>query len=237
MVEGGIHNVILDPILAAVFIHEAFGHSSEADTIENSPSILEKMKIGTRLGTDILNIEDDPTLRYQLGHYKYDDEGVPARPAELMKSGVLTGRLHSRRTAAKFGEPVTGHCVAEDYRYAPIIRLGNIFIKPGTDTLESLIERLGDGYYFADHLGGQTSGENFTFASQYGYRIRNGKKAELVNEAGISGNLYTTLKNIVGVANDLTFGKTGGCGKGQVNPRSCFGAPHILVNQVVVGGK
>jgi len=235
-VKGGVHNVILDPHLAGVFTHEAFGHFSEADIIEEAPTMREKMQLGAKLGTHILSITDNPTPRNQLGHYKYDDEGVMAKPVALMKNGVLTGRLHSRRTAASFGEPITGHCVAEDYRYAPMIRMGNIFIEPGPDTLDILMERLGEGYYFVDSLGGQTSGENFTFASQYGYRIRGGKKAELVRDTSISGNLYVTLQSIVGVADDLKLGKTGGCGKGQANPRSCLGAPHILINNVVVGG-
>jgi len=235
-VEGGVHNVVLNPKLAGVFTHEAFGHFSEADLIEDSPTMREKMKIGARLGAEFLNIKDDPTLPDQLGFYKYDDEGVQARPTQLMQNGVLTGRLHSRRTASAFGELPSGHCVAEDFRYAPIIRMGTIFIEPGTDSLEKLLVKLDDGYYFLDHLGGQTSGENFTFAAEYGFRIKNGKIGDLIRDINISGNLYETLYNIIAVGDDLELSMVGGCGKGQMNHRSCHGAPHILVNNVVVGG-
>jgi TldD protein len=196
----------------------------------------EKMKIGAKLGAEFLNIKDDPTLPDQLGFYTYDDEGVPARSTQLMQKGVLTGRLHSRRTAAAFGELPSGHCVAEDFRYAPIIRMGTIFIEPGTDSLEKLLGKLDHGYYFLDHLGGQTSGENFTFAAEYGFRVKNGKIGELIRDINISGNLYETLHNITVVGNDLELTMVGGCGKGQMNHRSCHGAPHILVNNVVVGG-
>ena len=58
----------------------------------------------------------------------------------------------------------------------------------------------------------------------------------MVRDINISGNLYHTLKNIEAVGDDLVLSKTGGCGKGQVNIRSCHGAPHILVRDVVVGG-
>jgi len=234
--EGGVHTVVLNPQLAGVFTHEAFGHFSEADLIEDSPTMREKMKIGEKLGPDFLSITDDPTLPDQLGFYKYDDEGVRASPTQLMKNGVLTGRLHSRRTAAAFGEPMSGHCVAEDFRYAPIVRMGTIFIEPGNKSLEDLFGKLGDGYYFLYSKGGQTSGENFTFGAQYGYRIENGRIGELIRDINISGNLYETLHNIVAVGNDLKLGKIGGCGKGQLNLRSCYGAPHILVNNVIVGG-
>jgi TldD protein len=235
-VTGGVYNVLLNPKLAGVFTHEAFGHFSEADLIEDSPTMRAKMKIGAKLGAEGLNIRDDPTLPDQLGFYKYDDEGVRARPTQLMKNGLLTGRLHSRRTAAAFGEPLSGHCVAEDYRYAPIVRMGTIYIEPGLESFNELLDRLGTGYYFLDAKGGQTSGENFTFGAQYGYRIRNGKLGELVRDINIAGNLYATLANIVAVGDDLDLSKIGGCGKGQLNARSCYGAPHVLVQDLVVGG-
>ncbi len=228
--------MILNPDMAGVFTHEAFGHFSEVDLIEDNPSMREKMKIGAKLGNDILTIIDDPTMPGQLGFYKYDDEGVRARRTYLLKDGVLSGRLHSRRTSAEFGEPVTEHCVAEDYRYAPIVRMGNIFIEPKDMTFEELLEKLGNGLYILDAKGGQTSGENFTFGAQYGFEVKNGKIGKMIRDINISGNLYQTLKDIVGVGNDFELGEVGGCGKGQLNIRSCHGGPHILVKNVVIGG-
>ncbi|MBE0426777.1 MAG: TldD/PmbA family protein [Nitrospirae bacterium] len=235
-VAGGTYNVVLNQDIAGVFAHEAFGHFSEADLIEDSPTMRERMQIGAHLGNEVLSITDDPTMPRQLGFYCYDDEGVKARRTHLMNQGVLVGHLHSRRTAAAFGENVTGHCVAEDYRYAPIVRMGNIFIEPGQNTLEELLSMLGDGLYILDHKGGQTSGENFTFGAQYGYIVYRGRKGDMIRDINISGNLYHTLKNITAAGNDLVLSKTGGCGKGQMNIRSCHGGPHILVKSVVIGG-
>lgn len=235
-VKGGVYNVILNPDMAGVFTHEAFGHFSEADLIEDNPSMRERMKIGTKLGNEILTIVDDPTIPNQLGFYKYDDEGVRARRTYLLREGVLVGRLHSRRTAAEFGEPVSGHCVAEDYRYAPIVRMGNIFIEPKDKTLEELLDLLGDGLYILDAKGGQTSGENFTFGAQYGFEVKGGKIGKMVRDINISGNLYQTLKDIVAIGKDFELSEVGGCGKGQLNIRSCHGGPHILVKNVVIGG-
>jgi TldD protein len=238
-VEGGTYNCILNPSLAGVFTHEAFGHYSEADLIKGLPAMREKMKIGSKLGNDVLDIIDNPTLPNQLGFYKYDDEGVKARPTQLMKNGVLTGRMHSRRTAAEFGEPISGHCVAEDYRFPPMIRMGIIFIEPGTHSFEELTDMLEDGLYILDAKGGATSGESFTFGAQYGYMVKGGKVTQMVRDINISGNLYQTLKDITAVGNDLVLSKVGGCGKGpvlQTNIRSCSGGPHILVNNLVIGG-
>ena len=236
-VEGGVFNVILNPDMSGVFTHEAFGHFSEADIIETLPAMRNKMQIGSKLGNDALTIIDDATQLHQLGFFKYDDEGVPVRRVELMKNGILTGRLHSRRTAAEFDEPVSGHCVAEDFRYAPIVRMGNIYIEPGSLSFDDLVAQLDNGLYILDAKGGQTAGENFTFGAQYGYVVKNGKMGVMLRDINLTGNLYQTLQNIVAIGDDLTLSKSGGCGKGQMNLRSCNGGPHILVNHLVIGGE
>lgn len=235
-IKSGVYRCIINPDLAGVFAHEAFGHFSEADIVETLPAMREKMKLGARLGSDVLSITDDATRPGQLGFYKYDDEGVAVRPVHLIKNGVLSGRLHSRRTAAEFGEPLTGHCVAEDYRYAPIVRMGSIFIEPGNRSFEELVQVLGDGLYLLDAKGGQTAGENFTFGASYGYQVSRGRVGEMIRDINISGNLYQTLRDIALVGNDLELCRTGGCGKGQTNIRSCHGGPHILIDNLVVGG-
>jgi len=226
----------LNPMMTGVFTHEAFGHFSEADLIESLPAMRQKMEIGKQLGSDLVNIIDDATLTGLLGFYKYDDEGVSVRRVELMRNGVLTGRLHSRRTAAEFGEPVSGHNIAEDFRFAPIVRMGTIYIDQGADSFEELLKKLGTGIYLCYPKGGQTAGENFTFGAQYGYEVINGKLGKMLRDINVSGNLYTTLQNISAIGDTLEFTKRGGCGKGQTNIRSCFGGPHIIVNNLVIGG-
>ena len=155
-VKAGTYRMILNPGIAGVFTHEAFGHFSEADIVRDLPALRDKMKIGTKLGTDILNIIDDATMADQLGYYQYDDEGVAVRRVNLMTNGVLTGRLHDRFTAYEMDEPISGHATAEDFRYAPIVRMGNIFIQPGPHSFEELLASLDDGLYICDAMGGQT---------------------------------------------------------------------------------
>jgi len=65
-----------------------------------------------------LNIVDDATMPNQVGFYKYDDEGVPVTRVNILTNGVLTARLHNRFTSAEFSEPLNGHNIAEDFRYA-----------------------------------------------------------------------------------------------------------------------
>lgn len=235
-VKGGTYNVVLDPGLTGVFTHEAFGHFSEADIIENNPSLRKKMSLGATLGSEIVNIIADSTMPDQTGFYRYDDEGVKVIPMVLMEKGILKGRLHSRRTAASFKESITGHCIAQDYRFAPIVRMGTIFIKPGDRSLEELLKIVDNGLLLCRAKGGQTAGENFTFGAQYGYIIENGKLGSMVRDINIMGNLFSTLKNITAIGKDFKLSERGGCGKGQLNIKSIHGGPHIMVRDMVVGG-
>ncbi|OPL17704.1 MAG: TldD [Candidatus Aegiribacteria sp. MLS_C] len=235
-VRGGTYDVVLNPNLAGVFTHEAFGHFSEADIIEDNPSLREKMSLGARLGSEAVTIVADSTIPGQLGYYRFDDEGVAVMPVTLMDRGVLTGRLHSRSTARGFGEPVTGHAVAEDMRFEPIVRMGTIFIRPGENSLEELLEMMGDGLYLLDGKGGQTSGENFTFGAQYGFVVKDGIIGPMVRDINIMGNLFTTLGSIEAVSDEMELSESGGCGKGQLNIKSALGGPSVLIRGMVVGG-
>jgi len=130
-VKGGRYTVVCNPKLAGVFAHEAFGHLSEADFVYANPQAQEMMVLGRRFGQDILNIVDDGSIPGLRGSHKYDDEGVPAGRSDLIKDGVLVGRLHSRETAAKMGERPTGNARATGYRYPPIVRMTNTYVDSG----------------------------------------------------------------------------------------------------------
>jgi len=48
-VKGGEHTVILDPVLAGVFVHEAFGHLSEADFVYQNKQLYEYHDLGAKI--------------------------------------------------------------------------------------------------------------------------------------------------------------------------------------------
>jgi TldD protein len=236
-VKGGRYTVLLNNGMTGVFTHEAFGHFSEADGLEHNRTFRRKMRIGAKLGTEHVTIIADSTIPGDLGFYRYDDEGVATRPVTLLDEGVLAGRLHSRRTAASFGEAVTGHCIAEDHGHAPIVRMGTIFIKPGERKLDELMSEVRNGLYLCDAKGGQTTGDSFTFGTQYGYELKNGETGKMVRNTNVLGNLFTTLASITAAGSDFKLSEIGGCGKGaQTNIKSVHGGPHIIIEDMVVGG-
>jgi TldD protein len=237
-VKGGEYTVVLDPVLAGVFTHEAFGHLSEADLVYTNPQMLELMTLGRRFGGAHLNIVDDATLSSLRGSYAYDDEGTPGQRTYLIREGTLVGRLHSRETAARMLEPCSGNSRAISYRFSPIVRMSNTYIEPGDVSLADMLADIEEGVYVKDWYGGQTSLEMFTFSAGEAYMIRNGKLSEMLRPVVLTGNVFTTLERIDAVGNDLDMNQGGGCGKGGQSPLPVSnGSPHIRISRCVVGGR
>ena len=235
--KSGEYTVVLDPVLAGVFVHEAFGHLSESDFIYENDRLRDIMKLGKKFGTKDLNIVDsaaEPGLR---GSYKYDDEGVRAVKTYLIQEGKLVGRLHSRETAAKMNEKPTGNARAINYRYPPIVRMTNTYIEPGAVSFDDMIAGIKEGIYAKNWYGGMTSMEMFTFSAGETYMIRNGKITEALRPVMLTGNVFSTLKNIDAIGNDLDMNQGGGCGKGGQMPLPVSnGSPHIRIQRCLVGG-
>jgi len=237
-VKGGEYTVVLDPILAGVFTHEAFGHLSEADLVYQNPQLRELMMMGRRFGDSHLNIVDDATLPSLRGSYSYDDEGTPGQRTFLIRDGVLVGRLHSRETAARMGELPSGNARAISYRHSPIVRMSNTYIEPGDMSLEDMLADIEEGVYVKDWYGGQTSLEMFTFSAGEAYMIRNGKLAEFLRPVVLTGNVFATLERIDAIGNDLDMNQGGGCGKAGQSPLPVSnGSPHIRISRCIVGGR
>jgi len=237
-VKGGEYTVVLDPVLAGVFVHEAFGHLSEADFVYENDQLRRIMTLGKEFGGTHLNIVDSASVPGLRGSFRYDDEGTPATKTYLIREGKLVGRLHSRETAARMKEKPTGNARAISYRFPPIVRMTNTFIEPGTASFEDIIGDIKEGVYAKNWYGGTTSMEMFTFSAGEAYMIRDGKVAELIRPVVLTGNVFDTLKNIDAIGNDLDMNQGGGCGKGGQMPLPVSnGSPHIRIRNCLVGGR
>jgi TldD protein len=246
-IKGDIYTVVIDPILTGLFVHEAFGHLSEADMAYENPDLLEVMSMGKRFGNEDLQIFDgaapialdneNETSTIHRGSYYYDDEGTPATTTQLIKDGVLVGRLHSRETAGKLGEKPTGNARCLNYHYSPIVRMTNTWIGRGKTPVKDLCQDIREGVYARNWLGGMTNGEMFTFSAGEAWMIRNGEIAEPVKDVTLSGNVFKTLANIEAIGDDFYWDESGGCGKGGQNglPVGC-GGPSLRIKNVTIGG-
>ncbi|WP_218082172.1 TldD/PmbA family protein [Anthocerotibacter panamensis] len=260
VVKGGVYTVVIDPILSGLFVHEAFGHLSEADMVYENPDLLETMSLGRRFGPPNLHILDGAQPAQHRGSYHFDDEGTPATVTPLVQNGELVGRLHSRETAGKLEELPTGNARCLDYHYAPIVRMTNTWIAPqgaGLTTVpentpapitpeaicayyqkSGALEGMAAGLLAVNWLGGQTNGEMFTFAAGEAWYVEKGQITQQVRDVNLSGNVFQTLEDIEWIGQDFFWDESGGCGKGgQSGLAVGCGGPSLRIKDLLVGGQ
>ena len=232
--RGGIMNAVLDPELAGVFAHEAVGHASEGDLVQEGNSILAG-KIGERIGDPGLTIVDDPSLP-EFGFEPFDAEGSAARETPIIEKGVVANYLHSRETLAAVGQGMAGHARAMAGE-PPLVRMSNTFIEAGESSLEEIMAECGHGIYLAGSRGGQVDPGRgvFQFNAEYGYLIEEGECARMVRDVSLSGEILKTLFSLRLCGRDKKMHQ-GYCGKGGQSVPVSDGAPHVLLADAVVGG-
>jgi TldD protein len=232
--KGGTMNAVLDPELAGVFAHEAVGHASEADLIQEGNSVLAG-RIGERIGNPIVTIADDPSLP-EFGFEPCDAEGSRVERTEIISRGIVAGFLHSRETLAAIGNGHTGNARAMPGE-PPLVRMSNTFIESGDSSPEELIAECKNGILLKGSRGGQVDPGRgiFQFNAEYGFLIEKGECTKMVRDVSLSGEILQTLYSIQLCAGDKRMHQ-GYCGKGGQSVPVSDGAPHILLAGAVVGG-
>lgn len=228
--------VVLDKSAGGTMIHEAIGHSLEADLIQKGMSKF-KDKIGEKIASSIVTVVDDPTIPGQFGSYNFDDEGTKSKRTVLVDKGVLTNYLYDNLSALKDGKKSTGNGRRESYQHKPIPRMSNTFILPGTKATKDIISRVKKGLYVKRMGGGQVNPvtSDFVFDVKEGYMIENGEITHAVRGAILTGNGLEVLQNIEIIGDEFEF-MPGRCGKdGQLVPVG-DAEPTILISEIIIGG-
>lgn len=235
--KAGEMAVILAASAGGTFIHEAIGHSLEVDHVQEGSSPAYRGMRGKTVAPETITIVDDPTLPFQRGSFVFDDEGVEARPTELVKDGVLADFLYDRATALREGRPSNGHGRRESFASRPIPRMSNLYIAPGKDDPARIIKELKSGLLVTRMGGGQvdTASGEFVFEVDEGWRVENGVVKHLVRDANLLGVGPEALSSIDRVGWDIGWG-VGVCGKEGQNVAVSDGQPTIRMPKLVVGG-
>ncbi len=234
--KGGIYDVVMDPVLNGVMVHEAFGHATEADNWPAHATVLED-KVGEQVGPEHLNISDDPTLPGERGSFEYDWEGTKTRKRRLVTAGVLTELLHSLETASRLGMEPNGAARAQSFMYPPIPRMSNTFMEPGDWKVEEIVEDTKHGIMLCSFNYGYTEPAKgqFMFQARYGYLIEDGEVGQMVRDVSLAGQILDVLSKIDAVADDFQM-EAGTCGKNGQGVPDMSGGPHARIRAVPVGG-
>ncbi len=169
---------LLSGLASGLIFHEAIGHRLEAERLA---SRLEGHTFANKVGQRILptgiDVFDDPTLsKWQgqglYGHYAIDDEGVVARPVQLVEDGVLKTFLASRQITAAGVGASNGHGRHERFQ-DPMARMANLVVKcrnghSWDELQEMLLEQLSasgleQGILVRGVSGGETRTDRYEF--------------------------------------------------------------------------
>ncbi|SDB31019.1 TldD/PmbA family protein [Eubacterium oxidoreducens] len=202
-----------------------------ADKVQKGLSLL-KGKLGKTVAFEGVTILDDPMYEGGLIRRSFDDEGVPAQKKAVVDAGKLKTFLYDLKTAAKDHVTSTGNAAKASYDSAVMVRPSQMYMKPGESSFDELLKKAGDGIVVTQisgmHAGADTTSGDFSLNVQ-GYRVRDGKAAEPVNQITVAGNFYQMLKDIIAVGDDLEMGIPKGS--------SIFGAPSVLVASMAIAGE
>jgi TldD protein len=219
-------DLILGSEQMALQIHESVGHAVELDRILGweaafaGTSWLELQRMGDlRFGSALMNVTADATLPGALGSFGFDDEGTPAHPVDIVRDGIWVGVLSGRDSAALAAIPSGGAVRADGFDRIPMVRMTNVGLLPGRDSLASMISATDDGILMDTNRSWSIDDRrlNFQFGCEIGWEIKGGKLGRLLRNptyTGISPRFWGSM-DMLGGRSEWTFWGTPNCGKGQ----------------------
>jgi PmbA protein len=148
-------------------------------------------KMGERIGSDLLDIGDDPLVVRGLGSRLFDGEGLAARPFPVFELGTLRTCYVDTYYGRKLGmAPTTG-------------RASNLRWRLGRADRAGLVKGMGDGILVTGFLGGNSNGTTGDFSlGVQGFRVRGGELREPIGEMNVSGSHLDLWQRLAAVGND-----------------------------------
>ncbi len=235
---AGTMPIVLGPGWPGVLLHEAVGHGLEGDFNRKGTSVFSG-RMGEKVASSLCTIVDDGTLPNRRGSLNVDDEGIQTQCTVLIEKGVLRNYMQDKRNARLMGTKSTGNGRRESYAHAPMPRMTNTYMLPGTSTPQEIIASVKKGIYAVNFGGGQvdiTSGK-FVFSASEAYLIEDGKVTAPVKGVTLIGNGLEVLNKVSMVGNDLQLDSgIGICGKDGQSVPVGVGQPTLRVDALTVGG-
>jgi PmbA protein len=215
--------VLLDPFAASSFLGVLAGALS-AESVQKQRSLFASL-VGQQVGSDALTLVDDGRMLDGPSAEPFDGEGVPTRRTELLSAGMLNGFLHNAYTARRGQTTSTGNA-RRGYRSTPGVGVTNLFVEPGSSSVDELLRQAEGGVLIQDvsgvHSGANAISGEFSVGAT-GLRIRGGELVEPVREMTIASTVPEMLRSVVGVGSDLRW-------------FASIGVPSILVGEMTLAG-
>ncbi len=223
---SGKRDLLLMPDQMMLQIHESIGHPLELDRIlgdernfAGSSFVKPEMFGHYQYGSELLNVTFDPDLPEEAAAYGFDDDGTATDKQYLIRAGVLERPLGVALSQQRARMPGVANSRASSWNRAPIDRMANINIEPGTLSLDEMIGQIEHGVLMRTNVSWSIDDHRnkFQFGCEFGQLIENGKLTQIVkrpNYRGISASFWRSLSAVGNAATREVLG-TPFCGKGE----------------------
>ena len=207
---------ILGASATAVLLHEAVAHALEADTLAfgGHPDAA----IGVRLGSELLDVFDDPRSAPETVRRTTDDEGFPVVRRCLLRSGVVQQPLCDTAWASR-GEMLTAGAGRRGNRHLPPgPRSSHLELMAGDLSWQDLLAEAEGGLYLPEAERGSLdplTGE-FVLRFPFGRRIENQAPGPPVGPCTLRGRVSDLLDKVTGIGRKVRSAGAGWCAKDGV---------------------
>jgi predicted Zn-dependent protease len=246
---SGAMDLVLMPDQMMLQIHESIGHPLEIDRILGDErnyagwSFVKQEDFGRlRYGSKLMNVTFDPTVNGEFASYAFDDGGYRATREYLIRDGILERGLGALESQRRSGLRGVANFRSSSWNRAPIDRMANINLEPGTATLEELVAQVERGVLMETNRSWSIDDyrNKFQFGCEHGRLIENGKLGKTVrnpNYRGVTTDFWSRLAGVGRADTVGTFG-TPYCGKGEPSQviRVGHASPPCLFRGVEVFG-
>ncbi len=234
----GRFDLIVDGSQLGLQVHESIGHPIELDRVLGSEANYAGMSFLTldklnhlRYGSELVNAVCDARLAHGpgMGTFAFDDEGVPAQSTDIIRNGQFVGYMTSRETAAAIGQKRSnGTMRATGWSRLPLIRMTNVSLQPGEQTLEEVFAGVDHAIYMETNRSWSIDDKryNFQFGCEIGWEIRRGKRIRMLRNptySGITTEFWNACSAVANRDHWVLWGVPN-CGKGQ--PEQVIGTGH-----------
>jgi PmbA protein len=165
-------------------------------------------RVGEQIGSSLVTVVDDPTIRGGIGSRMFDDEGIPSSRTVLVDRGVLKSFLFDTRTGRKTGSGSTGNAKRDNLRSLPTVGHTNLFIDRGDVSPKEILSSTGKGLWLISLAGwwvGMNPSTGDFSSGAKGLWVDGGEVAYPVKNVTVASNLLEMLAGVDAVGDDLYF--------------------------------
>ena len=148
-------------------------------------------RLDTKIASDVLSIDDDPTIPRGLGSRPWGGDCIVAKPRSVIENGVL----RSYNIGVYYGRKLD---------LAPNGGRSNWVVHPGTRSFAEIAGDLDRAILVTGFLGGNSnpSTGDFSFGIR-GLLLERGEVVQSLSEMNVSGNILQLLEQLVEVGSDV----------------------------------